>query len=275
MKFANQQLFDIKGGGSFTAPSLNQIMTDGATEYTLSVIVIDKSGSVGPFKEQLKEMLMNAAAATKSSPRSDNVLLRVLTFSGDQGTYDLSEMHGFTPASEIDLNNYPDIYPGGGTPLYIASMNAIASVVDYGKTLSAENVLVNSIVYIITDGEDTEGRVTKSQIWEKLNEIKSIKGFDSLTTILIGVTSPLPDGQSLDSSARQARQQIIDRLQAFKDEAGLSHFIDMGNANPATLAKLANLVSSSLIVKSKRVGTVEDSDDMSDTLAGFENETHF
>ncbi len=277
MRFSNQQLFDIKGGGSFTAPSINQIMNDGATEYTLSVICSDNSGSVKPFKNELKEMIMNAAAATKSSPRSENVLLRVMTFAGGRGEYQINEIHGFMPASEIDINNYPDLYPDNGTPLYKASMNAISSVIDYGKTLSAENVLVNSIVYIITDGQDTEEGigVSKSQIAEKLREIQLIKGFDSITTILIGMTSPLPDGYQLSDSQRQERQQMIDGLQAFKNEANLTHFIDMGNANPATLAKLANLVSSSLIVKSKRVGTTEDSDDMSDVTAGFESETNF
>ena len=53
----------------------------GATEYTLVTIAIDVTGSVGGFEAELLRCLKTAVDACKKSPRSDNLLLRVILFS--------------------------------------------------------------------------------------------------------------------------------------------------------------------------------------------------
>ncbi len=211
-------------------------------------------------------MLIEAATATKSSPRSENVLLRALTFNDSNN---ISEIHGFTPASEINLEAYPHFSPDNGTPLYKATYNAVSSIVDYGKTLAGKQLLVNGICFIITDGQDTEKGVSPADIAKKIAEVKAIKGFESFTTILIGLTKPRPDGGEESEGERDSRMSIVNSLETFKQQAGLTHFVDMGNANAATLAKLANFVSSSLIIKSKHIGTDKDTDAMEDDLKSF------
>jgi hypothetical protein len=267
MRFANQTFFG-SGFGTFQAPDIDHLYDRGATEYTLSGIVLDRSGSVQIFAAQLRQMLIEAATATKSSPRSENVLLRAVYFNDSN----ITEIHGFVPASEINPQDYPHFSPNGGTPLYKATFNGVSSIVEYGKTLASKQFLVNGILFIITDGEDTERGVSPAEIALKIAEVKSIKGFDSLTTILIGLTKPRPDGEYESDGDREQRARIVQALESFKREAGITHFVDMGNANAATLAKLANFVSSSLIIKSKKIGTTGDTDDMSDDLKAFHDE---
>src|SRR3990167_7068141 len=114
----DESMQNHKIGGSFTF-SAARVERLGATEYTLVTIAVDETGSVQGFSDKLREMLIAAVESCKKSPRSHNLLVRVITF-GSQHSNGVNEIHGFKPLSEIDTASYPTIKPSGMTPLYDA-----------------------------------------------------------------------------------------------------------------------------------------------------------
>jgi hypothetical protein len=64
----------------------------GATEYTLVTVVVDETGSVSAFADELLRCVRAIVEACASSPRADNLLLRLVTFNDR-----VAEIHGFRP----------------------------------------------------------------------------------------------------------------------------------------------------------------------------------
>jgi hypothetical protein len=121
----------------------------GATEYTLVTIAVDETGSVVDFADDLRNSLITAVKACKKSPRSDNLLLRVIKFSTSLPN-NIEELHGFKPLAEVDpQNDYPQFKPGGMTPLYDAVFSAVSATNVYAKKLTDDDFLVNGIVFIV------------------------------------------------------------------------------------------------------------------------------
>ena len=224
-------------GGNFSF-SGTRVNTLGATEYTLVTIAVDVSGSVSSWEKELRDALIAAVESCKKSPRSDNLLLRVITFS-DQYDKGINEIHGFKPLNEIDPAGYPNLQPRGGTPLCDACFSAIGAMNTYGKQLADSDFGVNGIVFIITDGEENTSVATMKMVKDEAQ--KSISGeiLESTVSILVGINA---------GSCASA-------LQNFKDEAGITQFIDAGDATKSKLAKLASFVSQSISSQSQALGT--------------------
>ena len=71
------QVIAIPGPGNFQFSAV-QIEDLGATEYTLFTNVVDISGSVAPFQNQLLECVISTVKACQKHPRSENILYRLL-----------------------------------------------------------------------------------------------------------------------------------------------------------------------------------------------------
>ncbi len=216
------------GGKGFTF-SGTKIEHLGATEYTLVTIAVDETGSVWGFADELKNMLVMAVEACKKSPRSDNILVRVITFS-DKHTRGVKEIHGFRPLAEIDTTTYPDIVPGGNTPLCDAFYSSIGATNAYGKQLSEQDFGVNGICFVITDGEENSSVATMAMVKEEIRKSVSGEKLESMISILVGINTK-------DCKAS---------LDRFYKEAGLTHYVDAGDATPRRFAKLAQFVSTSV-----------------------------
>lgn len=209
----------------------------GAPEYTLATIAVDVTGSTAGFADVLRESLVTAVEACKKSPRSENLLLRVILFSTYVGG--VRELHGFTPLSEINPADYPQFDPDGLTPLYDAAFSAVGAMVEYGDTLTENDFLVNGIVFVITDGYDNQSTTTPAMIAEKIASVGQDEKLESLVTVLVGI------------NATQYQSQLND----FKDKAGFDQYIDAGEATKGKLAKLADFVSQSVSSTSQALGT--------------------
>ncbi len=225
------------GGGKFNFSGA-RIATLGATEYTLATIMIDVSGSVTPFAGALHDMLMAAVHSCQRSPRSDNLLLRVCTFSTMSGD-DIVELHGFMPLGDIDLTAYPKLSPGGGTPLYDAVYSSVGATNAYGKQLTDQDFLANAITFIITDGADTGSAATRAMIKDEVAKAVSGETLESHVTVLIGINA----------------SHCSSYLQLLQIEAGITQYIDAGDVTEAKLAKLANFISQSVSSTSQAIGT--------------------
>lgn len=221
----------------------------GATEYTLVTIAKDTTGSVAGFEKDLLDALIAAVEACKKSPRSDNLLLRVIKFASNLQN-GIEEIHGFKPIAEINTQDYPQIQPGGMTPLFDACFSCVGATNVMAKKLMDDDFLTNGIIFIITDGCDNDSQATPAMIKKEIS--KAVKGetIESLITILIGINTA----------------QWAQELENFRQEAGINQFIDAGQATKGKLAKLADFVSQSVSSQSQALGTGGPSQKISATI---------
>ena len=206
-----------------------------STEYTLVSIVVDKSGSVQSFRNEMVDAIKSVIESCKSAPRAENLLVRVVFFNDT-----LEEVHGYLPLDDIDLSVYESLQPYGVTSLFDATFESIGSVLKYSEDLQAQEMDVNGICVVITDGADNNSTMTpgmiKKQIEDALNQETVI---ESVMTILVGINA----------------QDASSYLNDFKSQANLQQYVDAGDADQKTLAKLANFVSQSISSQSQSLGT--------------------
>lgn len=212
----------------------------GASEYTLATIVVDGSGSVDPFWDEIKKALKAnvEACADPKNPRADNLMLRVLYFDSN-----LIEIHGFKPVRDID----PAIYdsqpmPGGMTSLHDAVFNAVTATVQYAKSLSAQQYTCNAAIFALTDGGDNASKVTRKMVAQSLTDAKISEALESIMPVLIGVNTEASTG-------------LNQYLEDFKNEAGFQQYVRLEDASKDKLMKLGGFISASISSQSKALGT--------------------
>lgn len=209
----------------------------GASEYTLVTIVADVSPSVSPFISEIEAALREIVQACKYSPRSDYLLIRLVAFAGS-----LQEIHGFKLLEQCQLDDYRGVLRvEGATALYDAAENCISAVSAYGKQLSDADFGANGIVFVLTDGEDNASKRKVRHVRDALQKALKEESLESLLSILVGVNVQDP--------------RIGAYLQDFKNEAGFTKYVELGNATAKTLAKLADFVSRSISAQSQALGT--------------------
>ncbi len=233
-------------GGNFNFQGA-RIDNLGATEYTLVTIAVDTTGSVSGFASELDMMLATAVEACKKSPRSDNLLVRVIFFSSMRG---VDEIHGFKPLAEIDPQAYPKINPGGATPLYDACFSGIAAMNLYGKQLTDQDFGVNAIFIAVTDGANNDSKTSVSMVAQEIKKAVSGELVESLVSLLIGINA----------------SGCASELQSFKNDAGLDSYIDAGDVTKGKLAKIAGFISQSISSQSQALGTGGPSQHISATI---------
>lgn len=207
-----------------------------ATEYTLVTLVIDTSSSTSPFRDDIRKTVDKVFEACKKSPRADNLLMRVCEFSSV-----FNEVHGFKKLSTIQVGDYNNEFKGGGmTALNDATENAISATETYGKNLTDNDYQVNAIVFILTDGVENASKATVNSVNEAFKSAIRSEALESLISILIGV---------------QINSQTDQYLKDFKDGAGITQYVNMGDATPGNLAKFAEFVSKSISSQSQSLGS--------------------
>ena len=245
----NDGLVDHKltTGGSYgySAVSLDEL---GASEYTLVTIVQDVSSSVSSFKDDMEKCLKENVKSCKYSPRADNLMIRLVGFNAN-----LNEIHGFKLLEECNEADYDNVlHCHGCTSLFDAAENAISASSSYGQNLTQNGYGVNSIVIVITDGCDNGSKLTKLGVNDSLKQAMRAENLESIVTILVGVGV----GQY---------PEIGTRLTEFKDEAGLTQFVDIKDADAKSLAKLADFISKSISAQSQSLGSGGASTQLSST----------
>lgn len=217
--------------------SATRVTNLGASEYTLSVIVVDVSGSVSPYLVQMEKALQEVVKACRLSPRADNLMLRVVLFDDN-----ISELHGFKPIPDCNEADYKGVLPcGGSTALYDATYSAVKSAVEYAKQLAAQDYTMNAAIFVITDGQDNRSKVSAKMVAEALTEAKTSEALESIMPVLIGVNT---NSGGLDSY-----------LQTMQTKAGFQQYVGIGNADEKTLAKLGGFISQSISSQSKALGS--------------------
>jgi len=207
-----------------------------ATKYCLVTIAIDKSGSVHGFNDELLKAKKAIIEACQKSPLSDNLMVRLVEFNQN-----LEEIHGFKLLNTIDVNDYEASDCNGMTALFDAAYTSIGATITYAKNLTDQDYDANGICFIITDGMDNSSKTTPKMIDDLVKSAKFGEEIESLVTILVGVNTNY--------------DQIQDYLNEFAKKANLTQYVDVGDATPQKLAKLATFVSKSISSQSQALGT--------------------
>jgi len=236
----DMEVINIPGPGSFQFSAVQPEQL-GATEYTLVTMVVDTTGSVADFRDELLAAVKTIVEACQKSPRAENLMLRFLTFNTQ-----VYEEHGFKPLSQIDVNDYKSLDPQGMTALFDATFSATGATLQYSKSLIEQDFDVNGAIYIITDGADNASSISPKQILENLKQATKDEVIESLITILIGINT----------------QDCGPILDEFHRKAGLTQYVDVGDATAQRLAKLAQWVSKSVSSQSQALGTGSASDQL-------------
>lgn len=223
--------------GTSYAYSATGIEHLGATEYTLATIAVDTSGSVAGFKTELENAIKVVVQSLKSNDRADNLQVRLIQFDST-----IEEIHGFKLLENCFPDDYDDCLDvGGATRLFDAAYDAIVTTDDLGKKLYDQDLDVNGIIFVITDGCDYSSSKTIAHVKGKLEESKYEEKLESLQTFLIGVGT--------------GNSHVQDKLTNFQQNAGLTQYIDIDDASAESLAKLGGWVSQSVVVQSQSLGS--------------------
>lgn len=210
----------------------------GASEYTLVTIAVDESGSVQDFKDEMEQALASVVEACRKSPRANNLMLRLVGF----GTT-FREINGFKELQNCNPDDYKGIINiSGMTALHDACVNAIEAADVYGTQLVQNDFECNGLLVVITDGCNNHSTNTETQVKEALEKIKLTEHIDGgLLSILIGVNIN--------------NQEVKKELSAFERNVGFMQYVELSDANPSTLAKVANFVSRSVSSQSQSLAT--------------------
>jgi hypothetical protein len=206
----------------------------GSTEYTLVTLVTDITGSVDGFQGELLAMKKAVVQACHRSPRAEYLMLRSVEFNES-----VAEEHGFMELIRVDPASYKTPNCHGLTALYDATYNAVAATNEYAKLLTEQDFSVNGLVVVVTDGDDNRSHHSKKAVADEV--VRGIRNewLESLNVILVGV-----------NAGRYKRE-----LEGFQKDAGLSQYVDVGDATPDKLARLAQFVSRSISSQSQSLGT--------------------
>jgi uncharacterized protein YegL len=223
------------GNFGYSAAKLEDL---GATEYTLVDLVVDVSGSVASYLKDLEKTVQSIIQACKLSPRADNLMVRIVTFADS-----LDELHGYKLLESCNLADYDGILRVGGmTALYDASENSIQAQHDYAKKLVENDFQANGICFFLTDGGDNRSKASAKAVGKALAATVKSEVLESLVTVLIGVGT-------------KSTPEVSQYLDKFRQEAGLTQFVEVEKADAKTLAKLAEFVSKSISAQSQSLGT--------------------
>lgn len=233
----NDQLENHAIKGSNFGFSATRVDDLGASEYTLVGIAVDASSSVDAFEKEINSCIQEVVKACRHSPRADNLMMRIVSFASD-----LSEIHGFKPLTECNVDDYASaVRPMGMTALYDGACNLTQSISQYGRDLSKNDFSVNAIVFVITDGMDNRSTFTPHSVSQALKDAVQSESLESVVSILIGVN--IQDAN------------VSNYLKAFEKEGGFTQYIELAKADSKTLAKLAEFVSKSISAQSQALGT--------------------
>jgi len=225
---------------------------DGASEYTLVTIVCDISGSVMSFERELEKCLGIIAESCQNSPRSSNLMIRLVTFNTG-----VTEIHGFRLLSDIDPDEYLNsIKSYGGTALFDASYTAIEASLIYGEGLFDKGIDVNGVIFIISDGDDNASRLRPQDV-KQLNKNATLsEKIFGLVTVLVGVVDDKYDNA----------ERIREYLKKYREEADIDKYVEINDSSAKGFAKLAEFVSQSISSVSEALPEGEDAKSVSLTI---------
>lgn len=212
-----------------------------SNEYTLVNLVLDMSGSVNGYYNELITMIKNVIETLRDprAPFAENILFRLVSFNGK-----VYEEHGFIPLTAINIDGYNSITtPSGTTSLYDACVNASEATKTYGMNLTSQDYSVNAINIVVTDGGDNTSSHAASDVRALTKDLIQNEAVESIRSILVGVNTSSSWGN------------VKAELDLFFKEGEFDQYIDISDATPSAMAGLAGFVSKSVSLQAQANGS--------------------
>jgi len=194
-----------------------------SSAVTLITLVIDKSSSID-FSGLTKEIIDGQAViveALKGTKKKEEILISAWLFNDDTEV-----LNSYIPVDDVE--DLKAIYrPTGGTRLYDTAFEALSANVTYAQKLRANGTPTQSIVVILTDGEDTTSH--KHSPADVATLAKDLLKSETFVLAYVGVGSD--DHDTISKSM------------------GFPAFLKSG-ATPSEVRALLKLVSQSLVKQS-------------------------
>ncbi|MEZ4527350.1 MAG: hypothetical protein R2941_15635 [Desulfobacterales bacterium] len=130
------------------------------------------------------------------------------------------------------------------TALYDATYAAVGATLMYAKTLTDQDFDVNGAIYVITDGMDNVSATNPAMIADKIQKARNSDEIESMITVLVGLHEP-----------GTGNRDVAKYLESFRQKANLNQYVEVGDATPRQLARLAQFVSHSISSQSQSLGT--------------------
>lgn len=200
----------------------NQLASD---EVINAVFVADVSGSVGPYVNELTKAYNDLKNELQKSHVRERLLLSTVLFNTD-----IVSKTGFQPVTSVPDTDFAP-FVAGSTSLYRSSLASLQNAIDYRNSLENSGIGSKTLVFVITDGGDTEGGAglyeaarVKAMITDLLKEERN---YGSFTSILFGIG---PDRSVFEAA---------------KNEMGFQH-LGVVSDSAADIRKMINFISASI-----------------------------
>ncbi len=135
-------------------------------EVTLVACVIDASGSMGQFQDEVINSYNDRFLKPLQGAKNANDILVETWIFNSQGPPDnwVRLHHGFTPVKQCAKLSKSIYAPAGGTPLNDAVNKAQTGIMAYGQTLRDGGTRTKCIIVVLSDGEENSSGVSAVSI---------------------------------------------------------------------------------------------------------------
>jgi uncharacterized protein YegL len=197
-----------------------------SAEVTLISLLIDESSSID-FSGLTKEVIDGVNTiidSLKGTKKKDSIKMSIWAFNSD-----VRVINGFIGIEDIEKFGN-DYNPGGATSLYDVSFEAMSANLVYAQDLIDNGVSVQSIVAVITDGEDVGSKRSISDVAKVSKDLLKTERF---VNAYVGVG----DGSDHENVSKQM---------------GFPAFLK-SDATPSEMRKLMKMLSQSIVKNSTTV----------------------
>ena len=211
---------------------------EGSTKYSVVVIAVDVSGSVGKFRKDLENSLITALEGCQMDRLSDSIIVRILLFADN-----IEELIPFKEITEIDIDKEikGKLVIRGCTCLYDVALAGAESLEAYSEDLFENGIMSNATLVIITDGDNTVGtKNTPAMVADTVKRIRFSEKVESIKTIVVAVNED---------------KYYADIIENFADEMDKDQFIWMKDLTSKGFARLGGFLSSSVSSSAQALGT--------------------
>lgn len=193
--------------------------------WTLATVALEATSSMRRCEAGLSAALSAAVRTVQARPDADRLLLRVVLFSTDFGG--VWEIHGFTPVSQLNADDYRMLHTVGMAPLVDAMYETVKKALDHGYALALDGQVAHGRVVVVTDGYNARSLATPEQVCSLTSSWEAHGGLGSFCATLIGLWAPRFRAHLVELVARTGfdRFRLVD--EAVRDWEALltKHFI--------------------------------------------------
>jgi uncharacterized protein YegL len=196
------------------------------SDVTLVTIAIDGSGSIDG-RNLIQTMIdgqNEMIDALLGSKKHDSILMAQWVFNDKSMV-----LNSYIPLEKCEKLNQGNYCPNGMTDLYGVTFDAISANIAYAQQLIDEGTPVQSIVVVITDGEDTVNRIKTKDAKQLAKDVLKSERF---------VLAYIGAGDDLDH-------------EEVSKEMGIPTFLKVG-ATQSEIRRLFKTVSKSIIRQSQQ-----------------------